>query len=673
MARIRLVCLYSLFLSFSLFLGACGGSSGDTTESPPAGDGPVVVVLYVSTPGDGGSDANPGTSDQPLTTLTAAVTEGAAVLSGGNADAVHVYVSLGTYNVDSDALDGTHVVLSEGVSLFGGYPLDWSARDPLVHTTTIADGGTDTGNNVNPNRAVYAGSGITTATLVDGFIILGGSGDYTTGMYLAGSPTVQNSTIDGGGGGVTSTGVYVNGAAPLLDGNTITAGTGGQNYGVQVQNGGTPTFTANDIQGGAGNLSFALMTFNSAPIITGNTLDGGTATNSRGLQNSNGAPLVVGNTIRGGNGGTQTVAVLNTNASGTATLRNNVILGGTATTTTRGISIEGGSHPIVQHNTIDGGTAGTVAYGVVLVGGSGGTLQNNIIFTTSAPSRYCLSENAATDEPEVFENNALSGCPTALYHDDNGVTPVDATAVSTTVTAGVTTDTLANLGNVGNTPVFVGATDWHLHADTSAAVRKGGADLTTDVSTDKDGVARTSPVSMGAYEMDTGTFLAQAASGGTIALTGTWATGCYTSSGFDVNEVRVFSGDTITLTGYDYTSTDSSCSAGEAVSSGTGIISETGTVTAAGWTDVSTTQSPPTATGGGSLPATPPFTTGVFTGVYAGTPFTNEPIGGFYVDDTGTPWKLFRVNRNPFLPCSSTGDASGDELCLMTVDFLVKQ
>ena len=476
-----------------LFLGGCGSG----TSPPPARATPDnASLLYVA---GTGNDANPGTAEAPLLTLPAAIAAGAARIAAGEARPVHVRVAAGTYAVNSDAAVGTHLVLSEGVSLYGGYASDWSARDPVAQETIIADGGTDTGNNLSPNRVLAADSTITTATVVDGFTIRGAAGGYAYGLYLAGAPTVRACRIDGGTATVVTTGVYIDGAAPRLEGNTITAGTAPQNYGVQVQNGATPTLAGNDMRGGGGSLSFALMTFNAAPVLTGNTLYGGTATQSRGLQNSNGTPSITANTIHGGDAGNQSVAVLNANGSGTAILRNNVILGGSASQTTRGISVESGAHPIIQHNTIDGGTAGLVAYAVVLVGGSGGTIQNNLLFTSGGTTRICLGEAANADEPDAFQNNALFDCATALYQDNEG-TPVNQTAIGGAVTVGTTTDTLTNLGNVAEAAVFVGATDWHLEATTPAGITAGGMNLTDVVPTDKAGLLRSLPVSMGAYE-----------------------------------------------------------------------------------------------------------------------------------------------------------------------------
>jgi hypothetical protein len=44
--------------------------------------------------------------------------------------------------------------------------------------------------------------------------------------------------------------------------------------------------------------------------------------------------------------------------------------------------------------------------------------------------------------------------------------------------------------------------DWHLNASSPAAVKFGGLDLSVDFSTDKDGIQRTAPWSIGAYEKD---------------------------------------------------------------------------------------------------------------------------------------------------------------------------
>jgi hypothetical protein len=44
--------------------------------------------------------------------------------------------------------------------------------------------------------------------------------------------------------------------------------------------------------------------------------------------------------------------------------------------------------------------------------------------------------------------------------------------------------------------------DWHLSVTSPASVKFGGLDLSVDFTTDKDGVERTAPWSIGAYEQD---------------------------------------------------------------------------------------------------------------------------------------------------------------------------
>ncbi len=69
-------------------------------------------------------------------------------------------------------------------------------------------------------------------------------------------------------------------------------------------------------------------------------------------------------------------------------------------------------------------------------------------------------------------------------------------------------------GNVSVDPVFVdidGAdddittmddNDWHLTGSTTTDISTGGLNLSADFTTDKDGVTRTDPWSMGCYEFD---------------------------------------------------------------------------------------------------------------------------------------------------------------------------
>ncbi|MCH7824410.1 MAG: DUF1565 domain-containing protein, partial [Acidobacteria bacterium] len=149
--------------------------------------GALDGVVYAQTAANGGNDANPGTFDSPKLTIPAAIAVADALYV-----TAEVHVAAGTYNVNSQA--GTHVIMAEGIALYGGYSSsDLAIRDAATYPTTITDTSTLGGTGASPNRAIEAGSGITTATIIDGFTINGGGGGWCSAIFNIGaSPTISN-------------------------------------------------------------------------------------------------------------------------------------------------------------------------------------------------------------------------------------------------------------------------------------------------------------------------------------------------------------------------------------------------------------------------------------------------------------------------------------------------
>jgi len=160
----------------------------------------------------------------------------------------------------------------------------------------------------------------------------------------------------------------------------------------------------------------------------------------------------------------------------------------------------------------------------------------------------------------------------------------------------------------------------------------------------------------------------QSASGTARAAEGTW-TLCSTDV-TDTKEVYTFTGWTMTIATFQYTSVNASCSAGE-------TPNQNGTLTAGpafldfsvvGWTDnTALTTAPMRADGTGSLPARPLATEFLFTGTYGGRSFIDLPFGGF-VDDTGSVQRLYRLHEKPNAQC-----LSGVRGQCLFVDALTKQ
>ena len=259
-----------------------------------------------------------------------------------------------------------------------------------------------------------------------------------------------------------------------------------------------------DLCGSGGNNSYGIFNINSSSsTIQNNTIDGGNAVNySYGIFNTDfSSPTIRNNTIGGGSAGVHSVGISNTNSS-LPTIQNNTIGGGIAGSGSFGIYNISSS--TIQNNTIDGGSGGSNSYGIYS-SSSSPTIQNNIVFTSGSSAGYCLYEFDSSSDPAFLENNDLFDCPTAFYVDEGVTNLTSISAVNALI------DMTAS-GNVSVDPVFadidgpdddittIGDNDWHLTSTSPVEVTQGGLDLTASIPKDKDGIDRTVPVSIGAYE-----------------------------------------------------------------------------------------------------------------------------------------------------------------------------
>jgi Bacterial Ig-like domain len=448
----------------------------------------VAGFVYVSTPANGGDDASEGTKDHPKATIPAAIAQ-ARNLGYGPGLPGAVLVAQGKYTVNSGALPPTHVILSQAISLYGGYFPDFSQRDRENFQTIIEDESTTVSTLYNPSRAVGAGSAITAATIVDGFMINGsGSVEYASGIfnYDGASPTVQNNRIHAGSGNALTVGIMnYNDASPVIRGNRI-------------------------IDGSAVTLSVGIANILAFPVIEGNTIDGGTAAGqSIGIVTQNGSSAEIKNNVIFAGNAQISIGIM-TDSGASAYIRNNIIRGGSGSVS---IGIRSDSvSPVIRNNTIHGGSGAVSSWGIATYNSgsvsTAPTIENNLVFTSgSAPDRSCIVEANMNTRPSSLISNDLFDCPTALYKDNSGGNLRSVQAVN------ALTDTTAG-GNVSIDPVFadldgpddnintMADNDWHLTPTSPTGVTQGGMDLSTDFTDDKDGVTRTVPWSMGAYERD---------------------------------------------------------------------------------------------------------------------------------------------------------------------------
>lgn len=357
--------------------------------------GILDAFVYVKTSADGGSDANPGTQTHPKATIQAAINLADALYTDAE-----VHVAEGTFDVTSGT---TYVVLKEGIDLYGGYDkANWTLRGK---TTTIRDLNTTGGYQTKPNCAVYAASGLTTATKIDGFTIRGGSGVDTAGIFCDGSsPTISNNIVYGGldcTGRAVGVYGYHNASPYIGPGNTIIGGTSSANYqdqsprGIYVWDNCAPTIVGNTISGGGGGstkYTAGIDVWTSTAVIARNAISGGTASsNSTGIDYRYGYASV-------------------------GSIRNNTVFGGTSVDTYGIMMFD--SMPDVRNNTVDGGSASSTSYAIQINSGTAyhPNVENNQVFTKSGTSRRGI-QVYHTCTPNRLNNNNIFGC-TSLYIGD---------------------------------------------------------------------------------------------------------------------------------------------------------------------------------------------------------------------------------------------------------------
>lgn len=384
---------------------------------------PNSNIIYVR---KNGNDANPGT-DPALPKLTIKSAIDSVVTTVGT----DIRVAEGTYTES--------VIVKKGVSLFGGYSAsNWANRNISLYPVNIA---------ASTPTAVSFTVDADSAVIVDGFIIVGGSGTTSYGIDISkATPSITNNIISGGSGD-TSYGIFVLGTSPKIESNTISGGSGGKSYGianvilepVNISDTGTPA----------------------SPVIINNSIRGGSVNNteSYGIYNEGALPVIKNNTIDGGFGDS---AYGIYNASGTLTLK-------------------------------DDGWGGTTAN---TYQGSMPDIRNNIVFTSGVTTKYCIYEAGTASDPSFVKNNDLFDCSTGLYYDE-GTTAITSISSVNALAGGTSAGS-----NVALAVSFVNRFSGDLRptSSTPQSVYEGGIDFSSEYTVDRDGVTRTVPWAMGAYE-----------------------------------------------------------------------------------------------------------------------------------------------------------------------------
>ncbi len=351
----------------------------------------LSAVLFVDDSAAGSGDGS--SWDNAFTDLQAALTQ------VGSGDEIHI--AAGTYKPTSTTDRTISFQLKDGVSLLGGYA-GYGAADPDAHDIglypTIFSGDIGTvGDNTDNSYHVIAGSGISSATVLDGITITAGYADgisvdsYGGGMYSnASSPTLTNCIFSGN----------------TASGSSNDSGWGGGMYNYNVS---SPTLTNCTFSGNAASGSSkysgyggGMYNLDSSPALSNCTFSGNTASGSIGSSGDSG--------ISGYGGGMY-------NLESSPTLANCTFSGNTASGSSPNSGYGGGmydysSSPILTNCTFSGNTASSYGGGMYNDYSSSPTLTN-CTFTGDMAARGGGMSNYSSSSP-TLTNCTING-NTAAY------------------------------------------------------------------------------------------------------------------------------------------------------------------------------------------------------------------------------------------------------------------
>jgi putative metal-binding protein len=409
----------------------CG--DGADNDCDGSGDPPSCNGLGTFVASDVGDDTNPGTQASPVQTIGKGI-QNAVTIGMGQP----VFVAGGHYT--------EKVTLVEGVSLLGSYQCDVSdcswVRDLGNIDTAIID--TDA-------EGVYAGPGITRATVVEGFRIQGLSsanpGSFAEASALRldqGSPIVVGNVINGpavsgcsicGSLAVAIDGPMSDPLGALFQGNEVNAADS-PNWSIGISVGGDAVaeILRNSLFGGAGDWARTVTVGggNSQALIVGNNINAGSCKTQNGssfaLFLGNGEAIVDKNFINytvplSVTCNTQTWSGGIEGGAGLETITNNVILG-MASLRSTAVMLRDGEVPLGQvdlnSNTLDGtGTpnnntaiSAALVIGPLVQGNNGfiGQIRSNIMVSGVANARFGVLEEDApgkTLHPAALDTNDI--------------------------------------------------------------------------------------------------------------------------------------------------------------------------------------------------------------------------------------------------------------------------
>ena len=507
--------------------------SSQTLRVTVAEGGETASYDYTYTVFDGvcvattGSDTSTGkgTVRAPYATIQKGIAQ-AKLLHPSSASEVHV--AAGTYTIATTTAKGGYdlgVVLENEVSLLGGYALDWSSRDPVANVAAVTDGRAKDASQILV--CIGASSGVTSATVLEGFTVTASSADASSSAIalLSSDLTVRGNVVNLGGNSVTA-GMNRSGITLTADGSSTTEF--------------SPLIEGNTILGGGGsqiNYCFGMdvQSCVASPTIRGNAITAGTAASSGivaaimlELRNALATAIVERNALTAGSGGS-TDETTNTcmyawpsvNAGAgfvQLSLRNNLLVSPNMpmqshsamyldTTSATASRIEARNNTILLGG--DGGS-GRKSTAVAMKLGTGSELHvdNNILYyhygTSDAYAFHLVTGSGSPNSSSTAHANDLGkgGTVTGTFYVSMNASGVTATSL----TAGGVGIFTTSSGNLQTDPLL-STTTGRPTAGTPSSVYSGGLDgasLSWGFTNDLDGHIRTgngsTGWSMGCYE-----------------------------------------------------------------------------------------------------------------------------------------------------------------------------
>ncbi len=426
-------------------------------------------IVYVH--GENGSDSNPGTIDRPKKSIPDGVSAAQRVY-----DTAEGRVAGGTYQTTSA------VTVSDDISLYGGYnPDNWNERDPATYETVWSDLAYGT------HETLYYAAGVGAVTL-DGFRIEAGNGEDSDGTAA----------------------IFVSSASPIIRNNTIVAGVAGRAYGITASAGSfqisNNTFVTNSMVG----ISHPIYASESTVTISDNTITGEMITEFFGIALEDCTAVVERNRVNAGQPTSHAQCIYVD--GGSATIRNNVLTGGNMISSDvigqYGLFLNDCT-VTVHSNTIDGGggssSDGIMATGIMLFYQVTSTIENNLIFTRGGADADLFTgvwQVDAASFPRAFNNNVMFDCPDGNYYDEVnndmyalGI-PNNLAALESFIN-GSGGSAAANAFEISGG--LTTAPEYRPQAGSPDSIKTGGKTL-SGFTDDIDGVTRTAPWSVGAYE-----------------------------------------------------------------------------------------------------------------------------------------------------------------------------